>query len=99
MNEQKILHLLQLSKRAGKLLWGMDACLGAGEAGEALLFLTTCDISENSNKKIGAAAKARGIPLLQLAATKDQMEQALGRYCAVFALSDLGFAKGIKALF
>ena len=55
MND-RILSLLGLCRRSGKLSLGNDAVIASVRDGEARLVLCTADISENTRKKITYAA-------------------------------------------
>ena len=92
MND-RILSLLGLCRRAGKLSLGNDAVLASVRDGAARLVLCTADISENTYKKIAYAAGDSSVPCLTLNRTKDSLGNAIGKYCAVVSVNDAGFAK------
>ena len=92
MND-RILSLLGLCRRAGKLSLGHDAVISSVENGEARLVICAADVSENTLKKIAYAAEECSVPCLTLNRTKDSLGNAIGKYCAVVSVNDAGFAK------
>ena len=92
MND-RILSLLGLCRRAGKMSLGNDAVIASIANGEARLVICAADIAENTRKKIALAARESSVPCLTLNRTKDNLGNAIGKYCAVISVNDSGFAK------
>ena len=92
----RVLSLLGLCRRAGKTALGNDAVISSIVRGEARLVICAQDISENTRRKILYNAKMCSVPCLTLKRTKDSLGGALGKYCAVVAVNDSGFAKKLS---
>ncbi|MCL2344073.1 MAG: hypothetical protein FWC62_09310 [Firmicutes bacterium] len=87
---------LGLCRRAGFLETGEENTGLCARAGKARLILLTSDASENTRKKAESFAKSgAGIPLVTLPRDKTAFSAAVGRACAIAAVSDIGFAAGI----
>ena len=97
MNSQRILSLLGLCYKAGKLAAGETRCESAVRAGEAKLVLVTGDASGNTKKKFVNRCAYYKVPLITMPLTKAVFGTALGkeeRSCA--AVCEEGFAKSIQ---
>ena len=94
----KILSLLGLCRRAGKLVFGHDPVCKAMKEQKAVLILTASDFSQNSRKKVEAAALLTNTPLLTLPFKKEELSLSIGHLCGVVAVTDEGFAKKLTAL-
>ena len=107
MND-RLLSLLGLARRAGRLSLGNDPVLSSMEEGKAKLVQIdedgnvstvvecTPDLSQRTLKGIESRAEAFGVPLVTIEQTMDQVSMSLGKRCGVLALNDEGFAR--KAL-
>ena len=95
MND-RLLSLLGLARRAGRLSLGNDPVLSSLEEGKAKLVLVCPDLSQRTLKGIESRAEAFGVPLVTIEQTMDQVSMSLGKRCGVLALNDEGFAR--KAL-
>ena len=91
MND-RLLSLLGLARRAGRLSLGNDPVLSSMEEGKAKLVL----VCQRTLKGIESRAEAFGVPLVTIEQTMDQVSMSLGKRCGVLALNDEGFAR--KAL-
>ena len=83
MND-KLLSMLGLCRRAGKLIVGNVIAAG--------------DASQNTVKKLFSTAHMCNVKTLVLNRTKDELGVAVGKYCAVAAIVDAGFAKKVAEL-
>lgn len=97
MND-RVLSLLGLCRRAGKLTMGNDAVIDDILKGKAYLVIFASDLSDNTKKGILSAAKLRGVKVLTTDADKFQLGNAVGKYCAVISVNDRGFAKRLCEL-
>lgn len=95
MND-RILNLLGLCRRAGRMKIGCDTVIESMENGDAKLVLMAADISENTKKKIISAAD--GVKYEILIYPKDELSFALGKTCAVLSVEDEGFANKLSEL-
>lgn len=97
MND-KILSLMGLCRRAGKITLGNDAVIDSINKRKAKLVITASDLSKRTEKGILMTAHQNNIKVLCAGRTKDQMGDALGKYCAVVTIDDSGFAKKLIEL-
>lgn len=93
MNENKILSLLGLCRRAGKLTVGNDAAYTSIVGGKSKLIIYPRDISQNTLSKFLRRTEDFDVPCVKLNSTKDEVSHALGKLCAVASVEDSGFAK------
>ncbi|MDR0293859.1 MAG: L7Ae/L30e/S12e/Gadd45 family ribosomal protein [Oscillospiraceae bacterium] len=93
--EAKALRLLGLARRAGRLACGTVAVTDA--AGRAQLFLLAADAGHSAKRGAERLARQAGTPLIHLTYTKEALGRAAGRgTCAVAAVTDKGFSRGIR---
>jgi len=96
-NAQKVIGLLGLALRAGKLALGFSAVEKLVRRGEKPLVIVATDVGAASRGKIENWSPVRG--LLDDVLTGDEMAQAFGRNkLSVVGLKDPGFVKGIEKL-
>ena len=95
-SRERLLSLLGLARRAGKVEPGFDAATTAAREGKAALLLAAGDISEKTVKNLRYEGDRAGIPTVRV---QPRMEE-LGRACGVRAgvLTDQGFAKAAQEL-
>ncbi len=96
----KLLSLLGMCRRAGKLSCGHDAAVGSVRSKSARLCLLSSDASERLRKEIEREAgfEGRNIPVSTLASTMDEIGKATGLKSAVVTVNDEGFAKTMLGL-
>ena len=96
MND-RLLSLLGLARRAGKLSMGFDASCESAAKGEAALVLTTADISEGSLRRLisGVGGKAE---IITLDCDMQQLAAAIGKSVRMVSVNDEGFAKKLRLL-
>jgi ribosomal protein L7Ae-like RNA K-turn-binding protein len=88
--QPKVLRLLGLAKRAGKIACGMDAVMNA--AGGSMLVILANDAGNSVKRK----AERSGTQTMTLPYTKEELGRAIGRKtCAIAALADKEFTRGI----
>ena len=98
MNEKKILSLLGLCRRAGKLVSGNAKVEGAIQNGTALLVLIASDASDNTKKKFTDKCMFYEVPHACVF-SKDSLGSAIGyEERAVTAVTDAGFADKLTGL-
>lgn len=97
MND-KILSLLGLCRRAGKLTPGADAVLTKVQKGKSKLVIVAGDISKNTQTKLSLACDRANVKLIKLSRSKQQLGKAIGKLCAVVSVSDKGFAQRLDEL-
>ncbi len=94
----KTLNLLGLCRRAGKLVMGNDMVQEEVRAGRASLVIMTADISKNTAKKQTAVCSEHGVLTLRLNRSREELGCAVGKFCAVVAVCDRGFAEKLTEL-
>lgn len=92
----KLLSLLGLARRAGKLVCGYDASVEAAANAEAKGLIAALDISDKTFKNLKFEADKYGIPCLRMVETTFEASAATGRKAGVFAVCDEGFFGAIK---
>lgn len=98
MNDSaKLLSLLGMCRRAGKLSCGHDAAVGAIRSKAACLCLMSCDSSERLREEVERESSfdGRNIPVRVLNSDMMEIGHATGLKSAVLAINDDGFAKAM----
>jgi ribosomal protein L7Ae-like RNA K-turn-binding protein len=95
MNEQKIINLLGLAQRAGKLVSGDFAVQKAVQAGQVKLLLIAADAAEKTRQHYLALAKEQQLSFYLLL-TRETLGHCIGKdFRAVVAVLDDGFSRAI----
>ena len=94
----KLLSLLGLAKRAGKLEPGFDGAVAAVRSGKASLLLAAGDISEKTVKNLRYEGDRAGVPTLRIQAGMEEVGRACGVRAGVLAVTDKGFSKAVQNL-
>ena len=97
MND-RILSLLGLCRRAGKLTPGNDAVIDDVTKGISKLVIVTSNISKNTEKKILLNCHRCNVKVLKINRTTDELSCAIGKFSAVVSVQDSGFAKKLSVL-
>lgn len=101
MNDNpKLLSLLGMCRRAGKLSCGHDSAVGSLRSKTASLCLLSSDSSERLRQEFEreASFEGRNIPVKILFSTMEEIGRATGLKSAVLSVNDEGFAKTMLAL-
>jgi ribosomal protein L7Ae-like RNA K-turn-binding protein len=89
----KVLSLLGLAKKAGRLEAGEEPVGTAARAHGARLILLASDAADNSVRRAERFAETGACLCAVIPATKEELGRAVGRAsCAMLALTDIGFA-------
>ncbi len=91
----KILSLLGLARRAGKLELGFDAAVSAAREKRARLLLAAKDVSEKTFKNLRYEGERAEIPAIRLPASMEETGRACGSKAGVLAVTDRGFAESL----
>ena len=95
MQKDKVLNLIGLSQKAGKVVSGEFMTEKAVKTGEAALVILAEDASENTQKKFRNMCEFYKGPL-SIHAAKDYLGHAMGKeFRAALAVVDNGFAQAI----
>ena len=93
----KLLSLLGLMRRAGKLSLGFDAAAESVEAGNSCLILTTADISPKTLKELNYKINNK-TDVLALNCHQEDMQRAIGKAVKIISINDKGFAQKARLL-
>ena len=92
----KLLKLIGLAQKAGRLAVGEEPTGAAARARDARLILVAADAAENSVRRVRHFADAGQCLWCRIGADKDALGRAVGRSsCAMLAVTDIGFAEAI----
>lgn len=96
----KLMGLLSLCRKAGRLRIGFEPVKDAVEAGEARLVLYTADFSPKSRERMEQFLQRAGKPPGRQAAdlTMFDFSRVCGKLAGVAAVADDGFAAGIEKM-
>nr|WP_317412899.1 ribosomal L7Ae/L30e/S12e/Gadd45 family protein [uncultured Solibaculum sp.] len=97
MND-RLLSLLGIARRAGKLTMGFDPVAEDAAKHKARLVLTASDLSQRTLKGVGEICTQHNIPCIPLGRTMEEIHKAVGKRTGVLATADHGFAQSIKEL-
>lgn len=93
---KNILGTISISKKASKLLAGADVVFTGLEDNKARLVLVSNDCSPKTLKPIAQLAKTRGVAVMTIPCTKEELGSACAKsVCAVVAITDTGLATSI----
>ncbi len=96
MAQNKLLSLLGLAEKAGKVASGEFSTERAVKAGRAFAVIVAGDASGNTKQKFKSMCEFYRAPIY-FYADKDTLGHAIGKeYRASLAILDEGFAKGMK---
>lgn len=93
--EDRLLSLLGLARRAGRLELGFDASASAAREQTARLLIAAGDVSEKTYKNLCYEGERAGIPAIRLKAGMEELGRACGGRAGVLAVTDPGFAKAL----
>ena len=92
----KLLNLIGLAKKAGKLEVGEEPVGAAARSKHARLILIASDAADNTRRRALHFGEAGECICLEIPPTKENLGRALGRTsCALLALTDIGFAEAV----
>jgi ribosomal protein L7Ae-like RNA K-turn-binding protein len=98
MNEQKLMSLLGLGQKAGKLVSGEFAVRKNVQSGKARLILLATDCSENTKKSYQDLANYYGAQIISVLST-EQLGACIGRgKRAAVAVLDDGFKQALETI-
>lgn len=90
--QDKILSLLGLARRAGRLEAGFDPVRAAARAGRSALIVAAGDISEKTWKNLRYEAERARIQAVRIDRTMDELGRACGVRAGIVSVNDKGFA-------
>ncbi len=98
MSQNKLLSLLGIARKAGRLSLGNDPAIEAMKSGQTCLVLVANDLSKRTLKGVCLAAEKEQIDVLTMNETMDEIGAALGRRTGVIAVNDAGFANKMRTM-
>ena len=97
MDEKRVLGMLSLCRRAGRLTAGMEAVLEAAGKGAAFLVLLAEDLSPRSAERLKGRLPQE-LPVVTLPCTMQTISRYTGKNSGILAVCDENFAGGIRAM-
>lgn len=95
MSNDRVLNLIGLAQKAGRVVSGEFMTEKAVKTGEAALVILAEDASGNTKKKFGNMCEFYGVPL-RIYAARDFLGHAMGKeFRASLAVTDEGLAQAI----
>jgi ribosomal protein L7Ae-like RNA K-turn-binding protein len=92
---EKLLSMLGLCRKAGKLTLGFDSTAEAIRGGQARLILLTRDISQRSGEKIAAAAEHKKMIAEKTPLTMEDIAGRFGKASGIIGITDKGLADAV----
>lgn len=96
-NRQKILNLLGLARRAGKVVAGEEMVLKKLRNGQLSLVLMASDCGQATRKKVTDKCQSYQVDLCE-EFNQVELSLAIGQKRTIVALTDKGFAQKIQTL-
>lgn len=94
--KDKLLSLLGICRKAGKLESGFDVAAESVKKRKAALVLTAADLSPKSRKEIEFIAAREHIEVISVPASIDEIGGKTGRRAGVLTVMDKGLAQAVK---
>ncbi len=99
-NETKVISLIGIAKKAGKVLSGTERVVDSirkKEKNGVKLLLCSADASQNTVKRIGNTSSFYTIPFYKLTINKDELARIIGSdsLVSVIGITDAGFCKAM----
>lgn len=101
MNSQKIINLLTICRKSGRMTTGFDVSLNAIKDGLSKCILIASNTSPKTVKELNFQLQKNGfsdIKILNLPITIEQIDTYIGVYAGVMAICDVGFSKSFEKL-
>ena len=95
----KLLAMLGLARRAGKLYAGYDLCVEKIRAGQVALAAAAEDISDKTFKNLLFEAERKGVKTIRLSAKMEEIGKACGVRAGIAVITDNGFAEAVMRLY
>ncbi len=95
---RRLMNLLGIARKAGKLELGSEAVKESVRRHRAKLVLLSCDLSQRTVRSIRETAEMAGVPVGVLSVGMDEAEASLGKRAGAIAVNDTGFAKALVKL-
>lgn len=94
----KIIQMISMCKRAGKIQLGFDVVKKAMQDGSAELVIVSSDLSPKTLKETAYLTSQFDIPLVTINYTLDELWYILGKRAGVIAVTDYSLAEKIQVI-
>lgn len=88
----KMLNLLMICRKAGKLVMGFDPSCEAAQKKTAKCILLACDVSKKTEKEVDFFCNKYNVRALKCRFSMEDVYSKLGRKSGILAIIDEGFA-------
>ena len=95
---KKLLSLLGIARRAGRLSLGFDAAADAMQNNQCRLLLLANDLSERTVRSITRTAQQTDTRMIVLDIPMETLGAAIGKLTGIVSVNDKGFAEKMKTL-
>ncbi len=95
MNEKKIMNLLHLARKAGKIKTGYDACEKSCFIGNSRLMIIASDLAKKTKKSCIAFAGAYNVKVIEFSTKAEISSSFKVREIGIISVEDSNFSKGI----
>lgn len=95
--KQKILNLIGLAQRAGRLISGEELAVEAIQKGQAKLVFLASDAAVNLSKKVTDKSYTYQVEVVTVFSTLE-LSAAVGKARKVLAVTDAGFTKKMRSI-
>lgn len=92
----RLLSLLGICRKAGKLIHGFDATAEAARNHTAQLILTSEDLSPKSKKEIEYISSKENVETVSMPVSMSEIERKTGKRAGILAVADNGLAQAVK---
>lgn len=98
MDSSKIISMISLCRRAGKLSMGFDMVKESCKAGKTKCIMLTSDLSPKSDERITAIATNKKVSVIRLGVDMMALSQVTGKQTGIIGIDDMGFAAKLMEL-
>lgn len=95
MNDDKILSLLGIARRANRITIGFDSIKASIKTQKSCLILFSKDLSKRTQEQVENLAKSQKISTILTDYTSEQLFAALGKRGSIISVNDEGFTTAI----
>lgn len=93
----KLVQIIALSKRAGKLVFGFDSVSESLKDGKAFVMIASNKLSEKTLKEVKFLSEKYGVRLIMIDETLDELWYLIGKRTGIFSIADENLSKKIIA--
>lgn len=95
INDKKMLGMLGIATKAGKITFGAEACKDSIMRNKTKLLIIACDASERTKTKFKYLANSKKIPIFEISDI-EEISRAIGKKNkAIVGILDVNFSKAI----